>query len=208
MPPAQAGGFFLRRGTMARVQTLPIKPSAAALAAFEPNPVWFAKDAYGIHGIAHEARVLIWSQVLAHAGSVNAETLAWAAAVHDTQRLDDGDDPGHGARAAKWSRARLPQLAPEADIEAVAYLCQWHVPPDHLAPRLTPELAAFKDADALDRWRIADFDPRFLRTPAAPALIGPSEALWKATRRVGLVSARGAFRDVLAAAADLGILAT
>ena len=42
-----------------------------------------------------------------------------------------------------------------------------HVPDDHLAPEMTPELACLKDADGLDRLRIGELDMRFLRTPAS-----------------------------------------
>jgi hypothetical protein len=157
--------------------------SASRIRRFEPNVEWFARGPGGIHGIVHEARVLVWSQVLAsiEAGeelNVDCDVLGWAAAVHDTQRQSDGIDPQHGWRAAEWIR-RQPELIPASvPLERVAYLCRWHVPPDDRAPEMTDELRVFKDADALDRWRIHDLDPRFLRTKAAHRFLEASRELW------------------------------
>ena len=46
-----------------------------------------------------------------------------------------------------------------------------HVPDDHLAPEMVPELACLKDADGLDQLRIGELDVRFLRTPASRSLV-------------------------------------
>ncbi len=160
--------------------------STSRLHRFKPNPDWFAKEPHGIHGIGHEARVVIWGQVLSvlvadEGMTVDADAIGWAAAIHDTQRWDDGGDPGHGARAAKWIRKNPRILPREVNLETVAYLCKWHFPSDHMAPEMTPELMVFKDADALDRWRIGDLDSRYFRTAAAGTLLTESEALWRAT---------------------------
>jgi hypothetical protein len=176
---------------------------------FEPQPIWFAHGADGIHGLAHETRVLIWGQVLAEmvreeGMSVDADMLGWAAALHDTQRWDDGMDPDHGGRAAEWIVANEHLLPPSVPVERVAFLCRWHVPPDHRTPELTDELKVFKDADALDRWRINDLDPRFLRTQAATRLLEASRELWERTRH--LTDERTAFSEVVRTATALGIL--
>ncbi|MBP7937770.1 MAG: hypothetical protein KA354_24285 [Phycisphaerae bacterium] len=86
-----------------------------------------------------------------------------------------------------------------------AYLCRWHVPPDHLAPEMTAELRVFKDADALDRWRISDLNPSFLRTASAQKLLRASYVLWTETTRMS--NPDQAFTCVLAAAQALGTLA-
>ena len=44
------------------------------------------------------------------------------------------------------------------------------------------ELMVFKDADALDRWRIGDLDPSSLRTESARALLEISYRLWHEAR--------------------------
>ena len=41
----------------------------------------------------------------------------------------------------------------------------WHVPPDDQCPEWTPELRCLKDADGLDRVRLGDFAPSYLRLP-------------------------------------------
>jgi len=176
---------------------------------FEPKLSWFVHGADGIHGLVHEARVIIWSQVLASLVSaegltVDADVLGWAAAVHDTQRWDDGVDPEHGARAADWIGMNRHLLPSSVSVERVQYLCHWHVPADQRAPEMTDELKVFKDADALDRWRIFDLNPKFLRTQAAKGRLDASRALWERTRDFD--NHRTSFTEVVRAAAALGIL--
>jgi uncharacterized protein len=181
----------------------------ARIVPFEPRPAWFVRHPAGIHGLGHEVRVLIWTQVLAamvaeEGLTVDPVTLGWTAAVHDTQRLNDGIDADHGSRAAHWLRRRPFVLSAEASVEQIAYLCEWHVPPDHHAPEMTASLKVFKDADALDRWRIADLNPAFLRTRSAHRLLRPSHDLWARTRE--LEDGDSIFGDIIDAALRLGIL--
>jgi uncharacterized protein len=176
---------------------------------FKPDPAWFVRPPLGIHGLGHETRVLIWAQVLAAMVReedlhVDGATLGWAAAIHDTQRLDDGLDSGHGARAASWLAENESIVGARTSIEEIAYLCQWHVPPDRLAPVMTPSLKVFKDADALDRWRIYDLDPAFFRTHSAHRLLQASQDLWASTRSLSQVSSM--FEAITDAAIKLGIL--
>ena len=89
-------------------------------------------------------------------------------------------------------------------LERVAYLCRWHVPPDDRAPELTDELRVFKDADALDRWRIYDLDSRLLRTKTAHRFLDASRELWSLTADV--VSGDEAFEQVIEAAVKIAIL--
>lgn len=176
---------------------------------FEPRAEWFCRHGGGIHGIAHEARVLIWTQVVAAAATdeglnVDADVLGWAAAIHDTQRHNDGADPMHGDRAADWIE-RQPELLPASvSMERVAYLCRWHVPPDEHAPAMTDELKVFKDADALDRWRIGDLDRSRLRLAASTRLLDASYALWSATAE--LDDNPAAFSEIVKAAIEMDIL--
>ncbi len=183
--------------------------SATRIRHFEPKAEWFERGPGGIHGIVHEARVLIWSQVLAATAAneglpVDPDVLGWAAAVHDTQRQNDGIDPEHGARAATWIE-RQPELIPApVPLERVAYLCRWHVPPDGRAPGMTDELRVFKDADALDRRRIYDLDPSLLRTKVAHGLLDVSRELWSLTDDVS--DGTQAFAKVVEVALRLGVL--
>lgn len=178
------------------------------LVPYLPDPRWFAHNPYGIHGVAHIARVQVWADRLAATvagpGALRLPELRWAAACHDVGRHDDGIDPEHGDRSAGWVLANLaaarPDLTNGVDLEFVAELCRWHQPSDQEAARMTLELMILKDADALDRARLGDLDPNRLRLGRTRAFVAAAERLYAAT---------GDGRDidgatVLAAAARLG----
>ena len=68
----------------------------AALAVVRPQ---FRLDFHhGIHGVAHWSRVWLHGRTLAKALDVDPRIIAWFAFLHDSQRVDDGIDEGHGAR--------------------------------------------------------------------------------------------------------------
>ena len=145
------------------------------LDAYRPRATWWARPAAvdDIHGRGHCARVLLWAdyvaaRLAADGVAVDRAVVRWAAACHDCRRHADGLDPDHGWRAAAWfgehAAALDPTLTP-AQVQAVQHAITWHVPPDAVCPRWTPELRALKDADALDRVRLGNFDSRYLRTP-------------------------------------------
>ena len=153
-------------------------PGRALFERYRPERGWFLRPASAedIHGINHEARVLLWQELLARLlikdGAVlDQEALRWAAVTHDTQRAFDGIDFPHGQRAAAWVAQHLRHHIPASSFETVLYLNTWHVPSDDQAPAMTPELAVFKDADALDRVRIYDFDARYVRCSYAQTLL-------------------------------------
>lgn len=159
------------------------------LDAYRPATRWFQHDPWGIHGLAHACRVLVWADRLANEATaageqVDVEVVRWAAALHDVGRHDDGRDPDHGKRSAEWLIAH-PQLTCQdlspAQREVVAYCCRWHVPPDGAAPELIPELRILKDADGLDRVRINRLDPALLRSDVARALEPAAWDLFRAT---------------------------
>ncbi len=183
--------------------------AASQIQKFEPKPEWFHNCLGGIHGLAHETRVLIWTQVISAMATdgglnVDPDVLGWAAAIHDTQRWDEGVDPQHGTRAAEWIESHPDVIPSTVPLDRVAYLCRWHVPPDHRAPEMTDELKVLKDADALDRCRIGDLDPSLLRTQAAYRLLEASRSLWAAT--CALDHHVQTFSKILNAATRSGIL--
>jgi uncharacterized protein len=179
--------------------------SAVRLRSFEPRKEWFLVKKPSIHGIDHETRVLIWTQVLATMeGGVDADVLGCAAALHDVRRTDDGEEPSHGAASAKWLRAHPEVLYSHIPLERVEYLCRWHVPSDRRAPVMTRELAVFKDADALDRWRFEEPDPRYFRTESARKLFSVSRDL--ADLSIPVPRGVSPFEYVLSAAIKLGIV--
>ena len=180
---------------------------AADLRRYLTDPAWFRREPFGIHGVTHVTRVLVWAAVLAdrfgRAPALRVPELYLAAATHDVERIDDWTDTGHGERAAAWVTSCLANerpLARESDLGFVAELDRWHEVTDRQIGRWSLELLLFKDADGLDRVRIHDLDPKYLRTQLAPQLAGDAGRLLDATAGLREPGA------VLDAAVGLGII--
>lgn len=150
-----------------------------------------------LHAKEHCERVLLHalSMGVAEMGADDTEALeilAHAAVFHDTRRQDEYLDTGHGARAAvnyerfcRESGCRI-TYHPEA-----AYLMRYHDLDDsegiktinrdfpEKAERVRKLYAIFKDADALDRWRLGKWglDVSYLRTPSARRLVDTAREL-------------------------------
>jgi uncharacterized protein len=135
-----------------------------------------------LHGLGHAARVMVWACVLTRRTEW-FEPVVWAAVCHDLRRHDDGMDPAHGFRAGRWVRRKLPQLLrrPPDHLELIASACDFHVMPDRDSPWDHPALWYLKDADGLDRVRLYDLDPRFLRHPEALRWVKEAEVLFRET---------------------------
>lgn len=140
------------------------------------DPEWFVRKSK-IHGIMHEYRVLVFAYLIGVGENANVDFLCEAAIAHDTQRHADGLDLEHGKRAAEW-------LKQKNRPEEICRIVEWHVPDDKLAPSMTLDLKCFKDADALDRWRIHDLNVSFLRTDTAKGLVEFSKQLYGLTAKV------------------------
>lgn len=189
--------------------------SAERIRAFRPKNEWFLRGTHGVHGLSHETRVLILTQILQcaakdEAPKSDADTLGWAAAFHDTRRQDEWEDPEHGDRAADfviymaghWEGDFIPKV----NWSEIAWLCRWHVPPDHKCPQhsINDNFRIFKDADALDRWRIGDLDPDYLRLKTSYDLLQASQSLWRRTRSLDYSDT--AFDDIITEATSIGLL--
>jgi len=143
----------------------------------------FAQDS-AVHGMAHEARVLLLSLFIAEFLELPASDrriLATAAIYHDTQRTNDGIDSQHGKQSKDYYLSSAAKPNP-----LVAFLCEYHCLPDKDAyQRITTDRTLsknrkratllyniFKDADALDRVRfeIRDLDLNMLRLPISKSL--------------------------------------
>jgi hypothetical protein len=107
-----------------------------------------------------------------------------AAIYHDIGRLTDGYDPDHGmASYDKVLEEKLTVADNPQDAEMLRFIVQNHAIPDQSAykklgrydiddvDRTWRLYDAFKDADGLDRVRINDLNPEYLRTPSAHRLL-------------------------------------
>ncbi len=143
-----------------------------------PPPEMFRHPS-GLHGQEHVARVMIFAFLLLEArrDRENAPRLWAGVYLHDLARTHDGCAPEHGGHGA----ARLPEFVPhfhkagvtQADHEAIAVAVTHHsigleLPKSHPHWLLT---ALLKDADGLDRVRLGDLDPAYLRLPESSALV-------------------------------------
>jgi uncharacterized protein len=64
----------------------------------------FRLEWQGIHGAAHWARVRRTGLQLARLTGANSRVVEYFAFLHDVCREDDGHDPWHGPRAARFAR--------------------------------------------------------------------------------------------------------
>jgi uncharacterized protein len=149
----------------------------------------FALDWYGIHGIQHWERVRDNGLRLARVTGANPTVVELFAYLHDSRRLDDWEDFGHGARAAVYLqtlRGRFFDVSDE-ELELLIYACRHHS--DGLSDGDVTVLACW-DADRLDLGRVGIRpDPRYLCTAAARK---PGMLAWSYHRSIRHQEANGA----------------
>lgn len=150
------------------------------------NNNWFHNPG-GIHALSHTKRVLFLSLIISYLENYSAadeHILGLASIYHDIGRLTDGYDPEHGiASYEKILRLQLSPIADQNDLETLRFIIQNHAIPDQSAykklnryelvdiERTLRVYAAFKDADGLDRVRINDMNPEYLRTASSHRLL-------------------------------------
>ncbi|MBI5044383.1 MAG: hypothetical protein HZC02_00455 [Candidatus Levybacteria bacterium] len=191
-------------------------PSHSFLLQYRPNKNWFYYEYEGIHGMRHITRVLILQELLASLTErarsmlLNREALRFAAITHDLRRQSDLADESHGQRAGIWIKEHLQDLCDSKTLEMTAELNTRHNDGIKLPFEEFPELALFKDADALDRCRFGErsytkLNERALRTEESKTLIIPAKAIYllsEAKVREGVDH----FEAPLDAAAELGLI--
>ncbi len=161
-----------------------------------PHPGDFAHRSQ-IHGQAHVARVMVHAMRLIDAtGWEHERTRLWAAVyLHELARTHDGRCEVHGAQAvARWHASPTLQTVladggvRDTDHAAIARAVTLHSRPDRHEPARQdadwPLVALLKDADALDRVRINDLNPAFLRLPQSHGMIDFAEQLFLNTDHV------------------------
>ncbi len=60
---------------------------------------------HGTHGVVHWARVLENGLRIAAENSANVDVIRLFAVFHDSRRVNEGNDPGHGLRGAQFAQA-------------------------------------------------------------------------------------------------------
>lgn len=106
-----------------------------------------------IHGPEHWRRVERNGLLLASRTGANPTIVRLFALFHDSRRLNDGHDPGHGARGAEFAaelRGRVYDLG-DSNFQLLEFACTWHTEGDRHA---NPTIATCWDADRLDLGRV------------------------------------------------------
>lgn len=171
-----------------------MNPIALPLGELVPPPELFLRESE-THGQKHVARVMIHAfLLLRETGNHGLARPLWASVyLHDLARTHDGRCLRHGRDAVE----RLPSLEEvgalftraglgDGDLEAVRFAVAHHcggaeAEPGHPHRTLT---ALLKDADGLDRVRLGDLDPDYLRFPVTPRLIPFARRLHRETHRL------------------------
>jgi hypothetical protein len=165
-------------------------PIALPLRDLVPPPSLFLRPSE-LHGQPHVARVMVHAFRLIDAtGAHDLSPALWAAVyLHDIARMHDGLCLRHGADA--WSRlAGLPDVrelfakggVKEEDYPAIRTAVTEHCRSEVRLDHPHRELAALlKDADGLDRVRLADLDVKYLRHPEAVRMADFAERLYDET---------------------------
>lgn len=159
---------------------------------FLEHEVHFALKDSNDHTKDHCARVLHFALRIADQMGLakeEREALALAACFHDSRRQDDWLDVGHGLRAADYYREYCYDHKRDFDVR-VYLVIAFHDHDDALGEAALKGHSQgvllyhiFKDADALDRFRLGpfDLDINYLRTDAARALYDYARVLWADT---------------------------
>ena len=142
------------------------------------------------HTKEHCARVLLFALLIAVKMDLpheEREVLCAAAVFHDARRQDDWLDVGHGQRAADYYREYC-RTHPLVFDERAYLVMAFHDRDDALGEVALAEqedgvllYRIFKDADALDRFRLGPggLDIRYLRTDVAQSLYGCAKQIWE-----------------------------
>ena len=168
-----------------------IPPLKLPLRELAPPPALFT-HASTLHGQSHVARVMVHAfRLIESTGWLEEAPRLWAAVyLHDIARTHDGLCYRHGGDAMKkfTSLPHLRQLFTRAGVRdedyplihtAVVHHClREELDLAHPHRRLTSLL---KDADGLDRVRLGDLDPRYLRNSEAHGMVAFAGALFAGT---------------------------
>ena len=176
-----------------------VKPLFLKWATYLHDKVDFNMPDSVFHAAPHCERVLLYSLLLGEQilgdNPAALEALAHASIFHDTRRLDDYLDTGHGARGAVHYEQQCREDSSLKFHPESVYLMRYHDLDDEIGIKAISShfsqgkelpltlYSIFKDADALDRWRLGSrgLDPRYLRTKEARQMTEFSRNIVKIT---------------------------
>lgn len=163
----------------------------------EKNIDFWLKDSVK-HTKEHCARVLLLALVIADQIELSNEemdVLSIAAIFHDSRRLDDWLDKGHGKRAAAYYKDYCLEHDEIPFDDRAYYIMYYHDQDDIIGLSEIEKVLAiseecillykvFKDADGLDRFRLGPggLDVNMLRTEEAHKLAGFAKYLLQKSR--------------------------
>lgn len=83
---------------------------------------------HGIHGVPHWARVRLNGLSLARLNGARQDVVEYFAVLHDSQRIHDGSDRRHGARAADYVRRINDDYLSldRSGLDMLVYACEFH----------------------------------------------------------------------------------
>ena len=154
---------------------------------FMHEKVQFTMHMSKLHTKEHCTRVLWYCLLLSEQLRLTAEEeviLCVVAVFHDSRRCDDGFDVGHGGRAACYFHECFSTLLEPVSAQLAQLIMAYHDQPDEKGLQALVSLEqgllrgallynVFKDADALDRFRLGPkgLDVKYLRTEASKELV-------------------------------------
>jgi uncharacterized protein len=127
----------------------------------------YALSWHGPHGVCHWARVLENGMRLAEVTGANIDVVKLFAIFHDSRRMNESTDAGHGQRGADFA-AQLRDAVfelPDAEFHLLYTACAGH---EHGTVDASVTVQTCWDADRLDLGRVGmRLDPTKLCTEAA-----------------------------------------
>lgn len=128
--------------------------------------------AHSVHGPAHWRRVERNGLLLASRSGADVTVVRLFALFHDSRRVDDGWDRGHGARGAEYAKSLRSFFSDLSDdrFEKLHYACTWHTDGGNHGDAT---IGTCWDADRLDLGRVGIIpSPEFMSTEFGKEMAG------------------------------------
>ena len=139
-------------------------------------------DHNGFHGFEHWMRVLHNGRLLAEAEGANLKVVELFCLLHDTQRLNEDEDPLHGHRAAQYAKTQRGVwfILTDGEMDLLTQALSYHSD-GYTEADITVQVCW--DADRLDLGRVGirpDPDRLCTDTAKSPFVLG--EAYQRSTQ--------------------------